>query len=81
MKTRKGSWRGSGLVLKACRANIGAGAGQHHAVDRIQQRADVREVWRTGGHQRQRTRHFGHRAKISLTDQLKKLPSQIDSMR
>ncbi len=60
------------LGAKACRVNIGAGAGQHHAVDRIQQCADIRKVGGPGKHQRQRARHFGHRAKISLSDQLRR---------
>ena len=54
------------------RVNIGAGAGQHHAVDRIQQRADIGDFGAAGEHQRQRAGDFGHRAKISLAGHLRR---------
>jgi hypothetical protein len=50
--------------------DIGAGAGKHDAVDRIQQRPHVGDVRDARKHQRQRAGDFGHRAKVSLSDHL-----------
>ena len=58
------------LGLEARRMNIGAGAGQHHAVDRVEQGADIGDFGRTRKHQRQRARDVGHGAKVALSDHL-----------
>ena len=47
-----------------------ARSGQHHAVDDIEQRSDVRDLGRSRKHQRQRAGDVGHRPKIALADQL-----------
>ena len=52
------------------RVHIGAGAGQHHAVDRIEQSADIGDIGAAREHQRQRARNLGHGAEISLSDHL-----------
>ncbi len=59
-----------GLGAEAGRMDVGARAGQHDAIDHVQQRADVGNVRRAGKHQRQRTRDVGHRTKIALADHL-----------
>ena len=56
--------------LETGRMHIGARAGQHDAVDGIQERTDVGNFRRAGKHQRQRARDLGHRAKIPFTDHL-----------
>ncbi len=58
------------LGANARRVNVGASSGQHYAVDRIQQGPDIGDIGGSGKHQRQRARDFGHRAKVSLSDQL-----------
>ena len=55
---------------EAGRMHIGAGAGQHHAVDHVQQRADIGDLGRRGKHQRQRAGDVGHGAKVALPDHL-----------
>jgi len=58
------------LRAKTRRVNVGASAGQHNAVDRIQQRPEIGDIGGSGKHQRQRTCDFGDRAKVSFSDQL-----------
>ncbi len=52
------------------RMDVGPSARQQHAVDRIQQRFDIRDVRRARKHHRQRARHVRHRAKVSFADKL-----------
>ena len=52
------------------RVDIGARAGKHDAVDRVQQRPHVGDVGRARKHQRQRAGDLGHRAKVPLADHL-----------
>src|ERR1700722_7678546 len=52
------------------RMNIGTGSRQHHAIDRVQQGADIGDFRGRRKHQRQRARDFGHRPEISFTDHL-----------
>ena len=66
----EGFMPGIRLGAKARRVNVGASSGQHYAVDRIQQGPDIGDIGGSGKHQRQRARDFGHRAKVSLSDQL-----------
>jgi hypothetical protein len=56
------------------RVNVGAGAGQDHAVDHIQQRAEVGDFGAAGEHQRQRAGDFSHRAKVALAGHLRRKP-------
>ena len=58
------------LGLEARRMHIGPRAGQHDAIDDVEQRADVGNLGRAGKHQRQRPRHVGDRAQIALSDHL-----------
>ena len=57
---------------KMRRMDVGAGAGQHHAVDHVQQRADIGDFGAAGEHQRQRAGDFGDRAKIALSGHLRR---------
>ena len=50
--------------------DIGAGPGQHHAVDHVQQCPDIGNLGGGGEHQWQRARHVSHRAKIAFSDHL-----------
>ena len=58
-------------LAETARMDIGARAGQHDAVDGIEQRADVGDLRRAGKHQRQRAGGFGDRAQIALADPLR----------
>jgi len=49
-----------------------ARARQHHAVDRVQESTDVRDVGGACKHQWQRARHLRYRAKVSLSDHLRR---------
>ena len=61
---------GMRLGAKACRVDVGAGAGQHNAIHCIKQCADIGDVGRAGEHQWQCARDFGDRPQISLSDHL-----------
>jgi hypothetical protein len=50
--------------------DIGAGAGQQHAIDRFQQGVDIRDGGIAGKDQRQRAGDVGHRHQVSLADAL-----------
>jgi len=50
--------------------NIGAAAGQQHAIDHLQQRADIGDIGRSGEHHRQGAGNVGHRPEIGLADKL-----------
>ncbi len=52
------------LGLETGRMDVGAGARQQHAVDHIQQRADIGDIRRARKHQRQGTCNVRNRAKI-----------------
>ena len=58
------------LGAEAGRMHIGARAGQHHAVDHVQQRADIGDFRRCGEHQRQRAGDVGDGAKVAFSDHL-----------
>ncbi len=60
------------LGTETRRMNIGAGARQHHAIDRIQQGADIGDLGGGRKHQGQRASDFGDRTKISLSDHLRR---------
>ena len=60
---------GMRLGAEAGRMNVCARARQQHAVDHLQQRADIGDVRRAGKHQRQRAGDFRHRAKVSFRRQ------------
>ena len=71
---------GMRLGIEAGRMHIGARAGQHNAVDDIQQRADIGDPGRRREHQRQRICNLRHRAKIAFPDHLHREPV-FDAMR
>ena len=59
------------LGTEALRMNIGSCACQHHAIHHVQQCTDISDVGRARKHQWQCASHIGHRAQISLSDQLR----------
>ncbi len=60
----------AGIDVEAGRMDIGAGTGEHDAVDGIEKRTDIGDVGRAREHHRQATGHLGHGAQVSLTDHL-----------
>ena len=65
---------GMRLGAEAAGMNIGAAARQQHAVDHIEQRADIGDIRRAGEHQRQRAGDLGNGAKVSFADTLRGEP-------
>src|SRR5258708_21843986 len=57
------------------RMHVGARAGQQHAIHRVEQRIDIRDLRRSGKHHRQRPGAGRHRAKVSFADQLGRKPA------
>ena len=60
-----------GFGVKIDRMNVGAVARKQDAVDRVQQRPDIREVGRAREYQRQGIGDIRHSAKVFLPDQLR----------
>ena len=60
------------LEPEAGGVDVGARASEQDAVDRVEQRADVGDLRRSGKHQRQRADHVRDRAQIPLADELRR---------
>ncbi len=60
----------AGIDAETGRMDVGAGAGEHDAVDHVEQRTDVGDIRRAREHQRQAAGDLGHGAQVPLADHL-----------